>query len=185
MNTGNAGFTQSKVRKDPAWRSVFCIVILSCVFILAACTAQTRHLENYGQIKANAQVKEAFENYIVNPNMTYYISGPESHPSAIIGIHNTYNLDSRLWKKIFIQQEYPYPLGKKNTLKFYVDGMEQRFRFLLYGFDILDNAANDIGDWYSILEAKTTVRMLDANRVEIPTPPQDLYQKSRKRNIFD
>jgi len=185
MNTRNAGFISPQVRVGSVRSAVLCIVIVSCILIIAACAAQTRRLENYGQIKASSQVKEAFENYIVNPDMTYYISGPESQPSAIIGVHTTYILDSKLWKKIFIQQEYPYPLGKKNTLKFYVDGMEQRFRFLLYGFDIFDNAGNDIGDWYSILEAKTTVRMLDANRVEIPTPPQDLYRKYRKRNVFD
>ena len=50
---------------------------------------------------------------------------------------------------------------------------------MLYGFDILDNRGNDIGDRYSILSLTTTVRILDGNKIAISTPPIDTYEGFR------
>jgi len=46
-----------------------------------------------------------------------------------------------------------------------------------YGFVMFDDKGNQIGVWYSLLEAKTILRMKDNRRVIIYTPDIDTYDK--------
>jgi hypothetical protein len=64
----------------------FLLFFLSVAVIFMAGCAGTA---NYGQLVYNDNVKEAFETYQIPPNHTYYYSGPESLPNAVIGILET------------------------------------------------------------------------------------------------
>ncbi|MBW2637861.1 MAG: hypothetical protein JRC86_10135 [Deltaproteobacteria bacterium] len=59
----------------------------------------------------------------------------------------------------------------------------REFGSMLHGFDILDNRGNDIGDRYSILSLRTTVRILGGNEIAISTPPIDTYEGVRIRRL--
>lgn len=125
---------------------------------------------NYGKIVPDWNVMHAFENYQVNPGLNYYISGSDVYPHAIIGIDKRYSLNSTLWKKVEFTPQ---------TLKALVDDMNAKVSEInqtLHGFTILDTKGNDIGNWYSILSAKTTVKIED-HSVVIITPDIDTYDK--------
>ena len=47
-----------------------------------------------------------------------------------------------------------------------------------YGFDILDNDGNDIGDWYSIFSATTIVKIGKDRSIIIITPDIDTYKEN-------
>lgn len=147
------------------------IITVICVFlILSSFGCAGLHSGSYGKIAPDRNVTYAFETYQVNPDLIYYISGSDVYPHAIIGIDKSYTLKSELWKKREFTPE---------TLKVLIEDMKDRvmeFYEILHGFDILDNAGNDIGDWYSILSATTTVRVEDHN-VIIITPDIDTYEK--------
>ncbi len=138
---------------------------------------------SYGKIRPDNDVGRAFESYLVKPDHTYYISGVESHPNAIIAIDNRYILESKLWKKrVFVPEAMlaPYMKFNEQSLKYYVRGMKAKvaqFNIPLMGFHIYDNQGNDIGDWYSILEAPRSIRILEDNRMSIVPPPSNLYEK--------
>jgi len=126
----------------------------------------------YGTIVPNKDVTESFENYQVSPNLNYYISGSDVYPNAIIGIDKSYTLDSNLWKEVEFTPE---------TLKNLVGDMNAKVTELnetLHGFNILDNKGNNIGDWYSILSARTSVKMEEDNRIIIITPDIDTYKEN-------
>lgn len=166
----------------PITRSI--LIIIALLVIIAGCAGLQSERSNYGKIRPNGDVARAFENYTVKPDHTYYISGSESQPNVIIGVDKRYILESSLWKKRNLltkeQLPSPYHVIDKLSLKYYVDGMEARvsqFNLVLHGFDILDNHGTDIGDWYSIAEARTSVKMLGDNKITIYPPPLDLYER--------
>lgn len=128
------------------------------------------HNGNYGKIVPDLGVMHAFENYQVNPDLNYYTSGSDVYPNAIIGIDKLYSLNSTLWKKVEFTPQ---------TLKILVEDMNARVSEInqtLHGFTILDTKGNVIGNWYSILSARTTVRIED-HSVFIFTPDLDTYDK--------
>lgn len=142
-----------------------------CVFlILASFGCAGLHSGSYGKIVPNMDVTRTFEDHQVNTNFNYYISGSDVYPHAIIGIDKSYTLSSKLWKKREFTPE---------TLKYLVENIKSKvleFYETPHGFDILDNEGKNIGNWYSILSARTTVKIED-HSVIIITPDIDTYEK--------
>jgi hypothetical protein len=155
---------------------------LSMLFM--GCSSLVTTMGNYGEIRPNGAVTAAFEQYEINPELIYYISGSESEPNVIIGLDRRYTLESDLWKhRAFQQPALSGGIPQKGTLRYYVDGMNtkaSRYTMSLQGFDIIDNHRKDIGDWYSILIAPTSVKMLGDKKVSIAPPPLDIYERQER-----
>jgi hypothetical protein len=156
-------------------------LLLLCALLLTGCSSLGISIKDYGKIRPNSDVTAAFERYEINPDLVYYISGSESEPNVIIGLDRQYTLISDLWKhRTFAQPVPPGGIPEKGTLRYYVEGMEtkaSRYTMSLHGFDILDTHGKDIGDWYSILIAPTSVKMVGDHKVSILPPPLDLYER--------
>jgi len=58
-------------------------------------------------------------------------------------------------------------------------------RSLLHGFALSDNNGRPIGVWYSILEARTFLRMKDDGTVRIDTPDLYTYESRDGDSIRD
>jgi len=56
------------------------------------------------------------------------------------------------------------------------------FKGPLHGFAMLDDKGKQIGVWYSILEAKTSLKMKDSNTVIIVTPDIDTWLRFEDGN---
>jgi len=152
------------------------VTVLAGVVFLASCSVLVESISgNYGKIKANNDVTESFQSYRIKEDHSYYTSGSDSCPHAIIGIDTSYVLRSTLWK-----ERYLTPKAMK-TLVGNMKSKAQECGFMLHGFDILDNEGNDIGDRYSILSLTTTVRILDGNTITITTPSIDTYEGVRMK----
>ena len=153
------------------WRSTFCLVSFSILILFTGCAGS--FFMNYGKISPDMAVTNAFETYQINTEYDYYISGSDVYPHAIIGLDKAYILDSDLWKKVEMTpkklRELVTDMKDKATTVNY--GMP------LYGFTMFDDKGNKIGVWYSILEAKTFVKMKDNRTVIIYTPDIDTYDK--------
>ena len=148
------------------------LFVVLCL-VLTACTGQI--FRNYGRIDVNGKATDAFERYEVNPDFRYYISGADLNPNALLGLHRRYRLDpGTLWREVDMTPQ---------RMKGIVEGMRTKasefFQFQ-YGFEITDNQGRPIGVWYSILEARTFVRMNDDGTVRIDTPDLDTYEKLRQ-----
>jgi len=147
--------------------SFFCVLMFLCT---SGCAGL--RMSGYGHIKPNRDITQAFENYEVKPDLNYYVSGRDLHPGAIIGIDKRYTLVTKMWKKRELTTE---------TMKALVLKMQTKARDLvifLYGFNILDEEGNDIGDWYSIHRATTNVKRIEDNQLIIPPPPFDIYEEN-------
>jgi len=143
-----------------------CFIIILCMGTLS-CASLFR---NYGQITPNDAVTQAFEGYQVNPQYRYYVSGPHINPNAIMGLDRNYQLDPwTSWREVAMTPE---------LLKELIRGMKAEVMKKysgLYGFEITDNSGRPIGIWYSIMQARTFVKMNEDGTVRIDTPPLLLY----------
>ena len=129
--------------------------------------------KNYGRITPDLGVKDSFEKYQVKPDYNYYISGSDVYPSAIIGLDKAYKLEPDLWKHVEMTPQ---------KLRELVEYMRDKVTFtswgqVPYGFAMFDDKGKQIGVWYSVLEAKTSLKVKEDHTVEIITPDIDTYLK--------
>ncbi len=153
--------------------------VVCILFFLSCSIRDLKTQERYGEMKPSGEVTELFESYTVDTNLNYYISGSDVVPNAIMGVDKRYSLVSDLWKKRDLTLD---------EMRSFVKNMQSRaleYGSMMHGFDILDDGGRDIGDWYSILSARTTVKMDGEDRVIIYTPPLETYEKFRiKRRVI-
>jgi len=156
------------LRPDPVW-----LVVLLCV----GCVTGTMEMRNYGDMRPSAVVKAAFEGYVVDGVLEYYVSGPEAAPTGLMGIERSHTLESELWSHI------DDPAQAMKGLVRAMQSMAAEYGLSLYGFDIRDDRGNDIGDWYSTLEGRMPVKIGGERSVSVYPPPNDIYERIKMRHF--
>ena len=134
-------------------RFVTYAIFVFCVALVSGCGT-------YGKIKPSREVTTAFTSFEVKKDHKYYMTGSDMYPDAIIAIDEKYTLTSKFWKEI--EPEKLSDLVKQMNEKT-PESLPK-----LYGYNILDNEGNDIGDWYSFVDE--TVIKVDGNKVTVYTP---------------
>jgi len=152
------------------------LFILLGVIIGALIFLYGRYLSaNYGQILPSDEVTEAFEKHEVKPGFVYYTSGPDEFPNAIIGINEDWTLVTDVWKK---RDFTPETLGE------IVENMRQRASVLilpLQGFVIVDNRKYPLGIWYSLMEARTRVKVAGEFQAVVFPPRSNTWTRYEGR----
>jgi len=161
------GQEESSMRK--LFLSSFFIMAILLMFSWLGCAGL--FTGKYGTIVPDTNAAKAFESFQVSADINYYISGSADYPNALMGLNKKYTLDSTLWKKIHPSPESFRELVLQMQVRARQIGQSQ------YSFAIFDDKGNQIGIWYSILLARTTVLMKDNQHVEIYTPDSDTYIK--------
>ena len=132
------------------------VIGLGLLFLLCSCASS-----NYGKLDTSQEVTKIFDNHQILSDHSYYYSGLQGVPDAIIGIHSSYSLKSKMWQ----QTDFSSFLLRK-----WVDRMTYVHMATPRGAWILGPDGNRIGVWYSALH-QTTVRVGQGNRVVIASPP--------------
>lgn len=143
--------------------SILKIATVILVLFIFAGIGSASMFGNYGKIVPNATAEKNFEAAKMDPNMTYYFSGPETTPTAIIGVNNNYVLDSDMWKPI------PYDSKMLEDLIQNVKSEELEYGRQYHGFDIISPDGQIIGECYSQV-FEEYVKMEPNNKV-IFAPP--------------
>jgi hypothetical protein len=148
------------------------IVYMIGLLLLIASLGCAGLFSGYGNITPDDEATRAFETFQINPDYHYYYSGSETYPSAFIGIHKKYKLEPNLWKKLEVTPKlYKDIITQMQFKAFNQLGMHQ------FGYAITDAKGDRIGIWYSIMSARTSVRMKDDATVILTTPDIDTYLK--------
>ena len=135
----NIGPNNSRTRASVA---TLCAVVALTIFSYG-CSS------NYGRFSKDAQVSQAFQNGAVQPDFSYYYSGRDTMPYAILAVDHGYTVPSRYW--IPFDPE-PVQLKKmsQNIYRYYYSDP--------YGSNILDPDGKVVGVWYSnLLHKRLTV----------------------------
>lgn len=146
------------------WELLAAVVIF---LISAVILIRLRMDARYGKLRPSPEASEAYNRYRVDPNMNYFLSGPDVYPNALIGIYKDWTLETDLWKHRDLDLQ---------SLKELVDGMQLKAverNIALHGYDILDYDGRKIGHWFSITGISPTVRIKGGKRLVLDTPPQD------------
>jgi hypothetical protein len=153
----------------PKRNARFYLLLAVCLGTMA-CTGTL--FKNYGRINPNSETTRAFESYQVNADFRYYISGSDLYPNALMGLHRDYRLDPEtLWKEVTMT-----PARMKEIVEHMITKAAE-FRRYQYGFEMSDDKGRPIGVWYSILTARTFLRMQENGTVRIDTPELETYEK--------
>lgn len=153
-------------------------VISTFIILLITQATITGCLENYGILKPSLEVDRMFVNLQVLPDHKYYYSGPDAVPDAIIAIHNSYTLDSRLWKPVDLTPE---------QMKKWLDWMTGNLDTtpFNYGWYILGPSGKELGMWFSPFY-HTAIKMKDDNHIEVYTPIPVSHRKGNRGHFgFD
>ena len=136
--------------------------------------------KNYGRIDPGDEVTRAFEEYQVNPQYRYYVSGPHINPNAIIGLDRNYRIDPwTSWREVNMTPEMLKELIRGMKAMVFARGTD------LHGFVMSDNNGRPIGFWYSVLQARTFLKINSDGTVRIDTPPLELYEIGEDRSMRD
>ncbi|MHB8910093.1 MAG: hypothetical protein ACYDAA_14570 [Syntrophales bacterium] len=145
------------------------LTLILCLCLSAVACASL--FGKYGKFIPSVEVAKELEGYEVNPRYRYYISGPDMNPNALMGLDRKYHLDpATLWREVDMSPP---------KMEQIVEGMKTKvteIETVLSGFTLTDDNGRPIGIWYSILNARTFVRMNDDGTVRIDTPPLDTYE---------
>jgi hypothetical protein len=116
---------------------------------------------SYGTFKRDRDIAKLFEEGRVLPDFTYYTTGSDAEPMAILGIHNDYSLRSRLWKEVELNE---------SALKSWVKAMSSDFEYapMTSGFLILDDAERTVGIFYAMKKTKVKIEKNNAVIVHLP-----------------
>jgi len=128
-------------------------------------------LKNYGHYAPDTGTTRLFESGEQSAQYRYYYCGPESSPTAVLGLKKEYILEERLWQKI----EPASPVYGK-----LLAGMHDRARRVgqsLKGYLLYSPDNTPIGVWYSVFEATPVVHLIGEKIVEVIGPPSDLYER--------
>ena len=155
--------------------SLFLFLLLVAVFFMASCAGTV----NYGQFVLNDNVKKAFETYQLPPNHTYFYSGPDAFPVAVIGIRNEYHLESKYWKPVDLtvtQLKRWLEMGGRSRDGYYLNKN---------GAALLTPDGGQIGIWYAVRNWKdrATVKMIDDKTVNVSPPLQDATRLKWREKI--
>jgi hypothetical protein len=152
-------------------------LILALCLAAAGCVAL---LGNYGRIDPSDQVTRDFEEYQVHAKYRYYVTGPHIAPNAILGLDRNYRLDPRTsWREVAMT-----PFVLKELIQGMRDVVFGKFTDL-HGFELRDDRGEPIGVWYSVMQARSFVKMNENGTVWIDTPPLELFQTSEENPLRD
>lgn len=112
---------------------------------------------NYGHIRRDPSVSEAFVTNQLPTDYRYYYNGVITYPYAIVGIDPQYFVDGKTWRNVDPASEEFKDMTKR---------VWQDYEHDLYGAHILDPDGKGVGIWFSSVRF-VSIRFAADNRVVI------------------
>jgi hypothetical protein len=144
-------------------RIVYFFLCILIIFLFSGCAGALK--ADYGRITPDRNAERDLETYQVNPNYNYYISGSEIRPNAIIGLDKGLTVEPDLWEKVEVT-----PKKFRELVMGMNSGLDSMLGESFSGFALFDHKGKQIGVWYSLPDARTSLRMKDDHTVIIFTP---------------
>jgi hypothetical protein len=125
-------------------------IVIITLTLIAGCTA------NYGSLKRDAEVQQAFESNQVPMDYKYYYYA-DSEPYVIFGIEPKYEMDSRMWRDV---------LPDTAEFKEMTRWIWEDYGYIKFGADILDPNGVKVGIMYTAIR-ETTVKFVGDNQIVV------------------
>ena len=146
-------------RKERQWPCA--MIVLGLVALLCSCATSN----NYGKLQPSHDITRLFDKAQLLSDHTYYFSGLQGVPDAIIGIHPQYKLRAKVWQQVDLT---------RFTLKRWTFRMNYVHLVRPQGAWILGPDGDRLGIWFSA-QRETSIRLDRENRLVVaPPPPPEL-----------
>ena len=150
----------NKIRKTHNNRRLrYFFPLLMSIFVLvliAGCAG------NYGSLKRDAEVQQAFESNQVPKEFKYYYYGFDTRPYVIFGIEPKYEMNSNMWREVM-----PDTAEFKEMTRW----IWEDYNYYKFGADILDPQGKKVGVFYSAIR-ETSVKFVNDNQIKVmPNTP--------------
>ena len=126
------------------------VIVIITLALIAGCTA------NFGRLKRNADVQQAFESYQVPMEYKYYYFA-DSEPYVVFGIEPKYEMDSHMWLDIS-----PDTAEFKEMTRW----IWEDYGYTKFGADILDPNGVKVGIMYTAIR-ETSVKFVGDNQIMV------------------
>ena len=130
---------QKQVTGSRFVRSCAAIGVLVMAAMVSGC------FENYGRLRHNTGVTQAFKDNQIDPNYKYYYYGRTNMPYAVIGIDRDYHMRSRIWREVDPDTEQ----FKEMVFWVWDDYRYYSQHNFTKGAFILNPEGEKVGIWYS------------------------------------
>jgi len=130
--------------KTTRWYAIISVLAVTAMFVTGCAGA------NRGGLRNSREGGRAFETFHADPNHRYWYYNQENNPYALVGLQQPYRIEDIKWREV--------DPNSKTFEK--VIGLVQDFPArgaFSYGAYILDPQAQQIGMWYSSLNAGINV----------------------------
>jgi hypothetical protein len=125
-------------------------IVIITLTLIAGCSA------NYGSLRRDAEVQQAFESNQVPMDYKYYYYA-DSEPYVIFGIEPKYEMDSRMWRDV---------LPDTAEFKEMTRWIWEDYGYIKFGADILDPNGVKVGIMYTAIR-ETTVKFVGDNQIVV------------------
>jgi hypothetical protein len=139
------------------YKTFFGALLLMLTAVFSGCST------NYGRLRLSTEVDNTFKDAVVLPDHKYYYSGSDVRPRAILALHNSYTLRTRLWKEVDLDSRQ-----LRKWIMFMNDQFPE-YATRTYGSRVIDPEGKQVGIWYSAWN-RTPVKMLGENEVAVYPP---------------
>ena len=135
------------------------LIFLLTVSLMTACARS-----DLGTLVRDDEVKQYFETATILPGLTYYYTGPEAKPDAIMALNNSFTLanERNFWIKVDISEKMLQDWNRMINNQY-------RIKFPYYGSIIMTPDGRNAGSWYSNYE-NTVIKTPDPQSIIIYTP---------------
>lgn len=140
------------------------VAVLLAGLVLAGCGMPAGGVSFRGSMA----VADALEEGQPLPGYTYYYSGPEHYPLAILGVRPEFHLRQGFWKPVELT-----PAHLRGWMEV-INNRTRNPRSQYQGSVIRTGGGQEIGIWYSPLDW-SPVRLGPGNEVAIDTPSNTLF----------
>lgn len=139
------------------------------VFLLFGCARSA----DFGKLVRSKEANNSFASATVLPDHTYYYTGPEAKPTAIMALHNSFTLANKknFWIKVDATEEQLQMWNR-------IISNDTRIRFPYYGSRIITPDGRQAGIWYSKYD-HTVIKTPEPQSIIVYTP--DIEPKNRFR----
>ncbi len=121
----------------------------------------------YGTLRPSGQATADYEAFLVDPDLRYYVSGPDPCPNAVMGIAKSWVLESDLWKPVDLDH------AGMRGLVVNMQAKAGQSLSILHGFVVRDDRGGRIGNWLSLPGLNVMIKITGEHRVAISTPSAD------------
>ncbi len=146
------------------------------ILLLGLLTGGCAIAPDQGALIRSIEVDKLVESATVLVDHTYYFTGPEARPDAIIAIHNNFSLASKYWIRIDAAEE---------KLRWWHILLQNDTRYMrpYEGYWILTPEGKQAGLWYSKYDY-SVIRFPDASTIILYTPSPMEERRKHLRGGF-